>query len=163
MSITTGVIIGSLCLEPICRVTSSAQSIHGIISNIYGYTNYQNIISSLKKLDIEASIRILEKLLKELDIKNKTKTLDESIHLLKKTIMDIENELALVHEQMAYNRSLKYFVWARSYKFTDAISKLENLKNQLDNRTKMLFLILQNSKNLCMKNRSNEYDISIMN
>lgn len=166
MALSTGIILGSLCLEPICRATSSAQSIHSIISNISEYTTYPNIIHALKKLDIEASVRVLEQLLKELSIKNKIETLKVSVNLLKKSIIDIENELAIVHEQLAYNKTIKYFVWARSYKFTTSITKLEELKNQLDNRTRMLFLVLDNANNLAIneKNTENgeEMDISVI-
>ena len=163
MALATGLFLGSLCIEPICRVTSSAQGIHSVMSNIYSYTTHPDIINSLKKLDIEASVRILEKLIKELNVKNQTKTFEECLSLLKKCIIDIENELGDIHEKLSYNRSIRYFTFFKSFKFTNSIIRLEELKNQLDNRTKMLFLILNNSNNLILRNNNNaEVDISIL-
>jgi hypothetical protein len=161
MALATGLFVGSLCIEPICRVTSSAQGIHSVMSNIYSYTTYADIINSLKKLDIEASVRILEKLVKELNVKNQTKTVEECFNLLKKCISDIENELGDIHEKLSYNRSIRYFTYFRSFKFTDSIIRLEELKNQLDNRTKMLFLILNNVDKLILRNNTNIDDIDV--
>ena len=60
---TTALVLGSFALEPLCRVTSSAQGIQAVASNIYSYTSYPDVVNALRKLDIEASIRILEKLI----------------------------------------------------------------------------------------------------
>lgn len=148
-------------VETLYGASSSAQNIGNIINNIYNYSNNSNIIHTLKKLDIEASVRILELMLKELNVTNNTKTLETSINLLKKIIIDIENQLAIVYEQMVFNKSLTYFSWARSYSFTTSISKLEELKNQLDNRTRMLIFVLNNTNNLTKETEDKEIDVDI--
>jgi hypothetical protein len=163
MALATGLFLGSLCIDPICKVTSSAQGIHSVMSNIYSYATYPDIISALKRLDIEASVRILEKLIKELDIKNQTNTLEEALNLLKKCIQDIEKELGDIHDKIVYNSTIKYGSYFRSYKFTGSIVKLEELKQQLDNRTKMLFFVLNNTQRLILRNKAgSEVDISVL-
>lgn len=160
--ITAGMLLVPL-VEPLCRFSSSAQGIYGLMSNISSFTTYPNVINTLKELDIEASVRILEKLVKELRIKNKTKTLNESLELLKKCIVDIENELAAIHEKLVYNAKIWYFNTFRSYKFSSHISKLRLLKMQLDNRTQMFFKILKANDELVMHiNPSGEMDMSII-
>ncbi|ATZ80862.1 hypothetical protein BMW23_0816 [Bodo saltans virus] len=138
-------------LEPFCKITSSAQGIYSISSNISSYySSYPDMVTSLKRLDIEASIRIIDNLINELDIDAQTKTLGESMSLLKECIMNIEKELISIYDKMAYNKSI-YFRFARGYGFGESIKNLETLKRQLDNRTKMFFLILDNNKKLTKK------------
>jgi hypothetical protein len=141
--LTAGLLLAPIMLDPLCRVSSSAQGIYSLMSNITSFTSYPNIIVALKELDLEASVRVLEKLLKEIIIKNKTKTLDENLSLLKKCISDIEKELIIVHEKLAYNSGVSYFKYFRTYKFTTSIERLRVLKSQLENRKHMLFDILR--------------------
>lgn len=166
--VTTGLLLIPL-FDPLCKVSSSAQSIYSLMSNITNYTSYPDMVIALKELDLEASIRVLEKFISELNIKNGTKTLEESLNLLKSCIINIENELIIVHDKMAYNSTVKYFSWFRTYKFTSSINKLIMLKKQLDNRSHMLFNIIKFNKNndlikntyLCDDNINN-MDISIL-
>jgi hypothetical protein len=150
-------------VDPLCRVSSSAQGIYSLMSNISSFTYYPNVIIALKELDIEASVRVLEKLLKELNIKNRTKTLEESLNLLKECIVNIENELSLIHEKLAYNSSIWYFSYFRSYKFSSSIIKLNTLKKQLDNRTQMFFNILKTNNEFVLRINPNvETDVSLI-
>jgi hypothetical protein len=138
-------------IEPLCKITSSAQGIYAISSNITSYYgSYPDMITSLKRLDIEASIRIIENLINELDIESQTKTLNESMALLKECVENIEKELISIYDKMSYNKSI-YFSFARGYGFGKSIQNLETLKKQLDNRTKMFFIVLENNKNLTKK------------
>ena len=146
--ITTGMLLVPLCIDPLCRVSSASQGIYSLMSNISSFTSYPSVVNALKELDIEASVRILEKLLKELNIKNRTKTLEENLNLLRECIINIENELSAVNEKMAYNSSIWYFSYFRSHKFSSSINKLNILKKQLDNRTQMLFNILRTNNEL---------------
>jgi hypothetical protein len=154
--ITAGMLLVPLCLDPLTRVSSSAQGIYSLMSNISSFTTYPNVVYALKELDIEASIRILERMLKELNIKNKTKTLEESLNLLKECIVNIESELSLIHEKLAYNSTIKYFTYFRKHKFADSIQKLNILKCQLDNRTKMFFNVLKSNENLILNTNQNQ-------
>jgi hypothetical protein len=141
-----------LCIEPLCKITSSAQNVYALMSNISSYSSsYPNVIIALKRLDIESSVKILENLIKELDIKHKTKTIMESIRSLKECIQNIENELCIVHEKLAYNKTIWMLKNIRSYKCTNSIINLEILKQQLDNRTQMFFYILNNNNHLSIK------------
>lgn len=154
-AITTGMILVPL-FDPLSRVSSSANGIYSLMSNINNFTSYKNIVVALKEMDIEASVRILEKLIKELNIKHRTRTLEESLNLLKECIVNIENELSIVHEQMAYNFALKWkWVPFRSYKFNESISKLHMYKRQLDNRTQMLFNIIKTNNDLLTRQNIN--------
>ena len=146
--IATGMLLVPL-LDPLCRVSSSAQGIYSLMSNITSFTSYPNVIGAIKELDIVASIRIMEKLLKELNIKNKTKTLDECLNLLKECMINIESELCSIHEKLAYNSSIRYLTYFRTHKFgTIHRKKLHILKKQLDNRKQMFFNILRANNDL---------------
>lgn len=159
----TGMLLVPLCIDPLCRVSSASQGIYSLMSNISNFTSYPNVVFSLKELDIEASVRILEKMIKELSIKNKTKTLEENLNLLKECIINIENELSVIHEKMAYNSSIWYFSYFRKHKFSSSIIKLNILKKQLDNRTKMLFNILKTNNDLIIYNNPNlDPEISLL-
>jgi len=139
-----------LCIDPLYRVTSSAQGIYSIMNNISSYSSYPDIISSLRKLDIEASVRVLVRFIKELDVKHKTKSINESIILLKECMEDIEKELLVIHEKLVYNRSIWFMRTMRSYTFKSSIDNLETLKRKLDNRSQMFFSILKNNHNLAI-------------
>jgi len=160
--LATGMFLVPFCIEPICKVSSSAQGIYSLMSNISSYTCFPDIVFALRKLDIEASVRVLEILIKELDIKHKTDTLEQSLNLLKECLTNIENELCDIHQKLAYNRSLWIFSSLRTYKFTNSIGNLEILKNQLDNRKKIFFDILNNNNNFVMCKKNNTLDISII-
>lgn len=148
MALEAGMIFIPLCFEPISKFSSSAQGVYSVMSNISSFTTYPSVINALKELDIEASVRILDKMIKELNIKNKTKTIDESIMLLKEVIMNIENELNIIHQGLAYNATLYYLKYFRSYNFKESIEKIRVLKIQLDNRTNIFFKVLRNNNEL---------------
>jgi hypothetical protein len=93
----------------------------------------------------------LEKYLKELNLKNKSRTMEQCINSLKECIVDIEKELSVIHEKLAYNSTVKYLTYFRTYKFVSSIDNLTMLKNQLDNRTKLFFEILK-SNNILVNN-----------
>lgn len=157
VTVATGMLLVPL-FDPLYRVSSSANGIYALMSNINNFTTYPNVVIALKEMDIEASVRILEKLIKELNIKHRTKTLEESLNLLKECIINIENELSIVHEQMTYNITVKkipLWNWFRSYKFSGSIIKLNMLKKQLDNRTQMLFNIIKTNDDLITRYNPN--------
>jgi hypothetical protein len=154
-AVATGILLVPL-FDPLYRVSSSANGIYALMSNINNFTSYPDIVTALKEMDIEASIRILEKLIKELNIKHRTRTLEESLNLLKECIVNIENELSIVHEQMAYNSTLKWkWIPFRSYKFAGSINKLSMFKKQMDNRTQMLFNIIKTNDDLMTRHNQN--------
>jgi hypothetical protein len=151
-----------LCFEPICKVSSSAQGIYSLMSNISSFTKYPSVINILKKLDIEASVRILENLVKELHIKNKTKTLEKSLELLKKCLIDIENELSVIHQKLIEDSQI-WFKSFRGHNFIIHINKLESLNEQLEKRSNMFFNILKTNNELVMYiNPCGENDMSII-
>jgi len=141
-----------LCIDPLCKATSSAQGVYSLVSNISCCTTCPDIINALKRLDIEFQVRILEKFIAELDIKNMSSSLEESLNSLRECIKSIENELCLVHDRISYNKRLFKLNFFGGYKFTKSIANLETLKIQLDNRTKLFFQILNNSTYTTRKN-----------
>ena len=161
MDLATGMLLMPLCIDPLCKMSSSAQGIYSLMSNISSFTTYPNIVLALKNLDLEASIKVLEKYLKELTIKNKTKTIEECINSLRECILDIEKELSVIHEKLAYNSSIKYLSYFRTHKFASSIDNITVLKNQLDNRTKLFFKILK-SNNLLSTIHGLDPEISVL-
>lgn len=147
-------------LSSLYSVSSSAQGIYSLTCNIYSFSSYLNIITTIKELDIEASIYLLEIMIKEIKLKN-TDTLNKCIELLKTTMKEIENELCEIHQKLTYNESIYYFSYLRKYNFWENhIKKLKILKKQFDNRKDLLFNIIKSSNNLIHKN--NNLDVSMI-
>lgn len=162
MDLATGILLVPLCIDPLCKVSSSAQGIYSLMSNISSFTKYPNIVMALKNLDIEASVKVLEKYLRELNLKNKSKTMEECINSLKECIIDIEKELSMIHEKLAYNSTIKYLTYFRTHKFMSSIDNLTILKNQLDNRTKLFFKILKSNSILNNNISSLDLEVSVI-
>jgi uncharacterized protein YwqG len=166
MALAAEMIMGSIiCLEPLSRATSSAQGIQSVVSNIYSYTSYPDVVNAIRRLDIEASALISENLIMELNIEIKNNTVDECKRLLKEIISDIERELGEIHGKLAYNHTITWGKYFRSYKFTTHIQNLEMMKFQLDNRIEKLLTMVNNSKHLKFNDKKksmNELDISII-
>lgn len=162
MDLATGMLLVPLCIDPLCKVSSSAQGIYSLMSNISSFTKYPSVVMALKNLDIEASVKVLEKYLKELNLKNKSSTIEECINSLKECIMDIEKELSMIHEKLAYNSTIKYLYHFRTYKFVSSIDNLTILKNQLDNRTKLFFKILKSNNLLNNNIHSLDPEVSVI-
>lgn len=160
--LAAGMLLVPLCIEPVCKVSSSANGIYALISNISSFSNSSDIVNEIKELDIEISVKILVKMLKELNIQNKTGTFEESYNSLRECLQNIENELGEIHHKLAFNSSLRLLSYFRKYKFHNSINRLKILKKQLDNRTNMFFNILREKDNLRLYVKSSEVDMSII-
>jgi len=161
MAIATGMLLVPICLDPLCRMSSSAQGIYSLISNISSFTTYPDIIFELKKMDIETSVRVLEKCLKELKVKNKTATMDEIVFSLKECIIEIEQQLSIIHEKMAFNQTVKYFQYFRTFKLYEYINNLKILNEQLKNRKQLFFEVVAANNNLEKDNEKINIDLDM--
>lgn len=165
MNIASAVVVSyslDLTLKCISTLTSSVHGISGLISNIYSQKETMDINKFIKESDLEYDIKLLENIIKEIDIeKNHTNSLAISIHSLKECLCDIEQILDEVQRRYAYNKSLLLFSSFRSLDFKDLFAKLKLEKSTLDNRKNTLFDVIRINNYLIPSKMSeiNQHDI----
>jgi hypothetical protein len=151
-----------LCVDPICKITSSAQGIYSLMNSISSYSSDKLIIDELKKMDIMNTLRIYEKIISELSVTNKTESYDITITSINECLEEIELELTKIYNKLEYNNKIYFFHSARSYKLSSSINELKRLQSQLNNRISILSFILNNSKYLISKKNESIIDMSII-
>jgi hypothetical protein len=140
-------------------LTTSANGIYTLIGNI-STSSVPDISDFLSESDIQNSIKTLEMLVREIDLKNNpTRTLTASLASLVECMTEIEKNFGEVKKRMEYNKSLWVFVSLRSYGFTDIVKKLKSLKITLDNRRNSLFDILKVNQYLTPLSESKYFDM----
>jgi hypothetical protein len=143
-----------ICIEPICKMSMVSEKIYNLVYNIQKQNSSATLSNALIELDITNTIKILEKMISELNIDNMTETLKLCLDSLRECMDTIEKEFIRIYEKVNYNNSLWGFSSFRSYKFTSSIERLRNLKKQLEERKKLFFDIL--SKNNLLKIKREE-------
>lgn len=129
-------------LKCISTLTSSMQGIYLLMSNIHNTVETKDVSKTLMELDFYADLKLLDILLKEINIDiNHTNTLALCLEMLKNCVTDIEKELTEIQNKNIYNQSL--WLKFRAYDFDDNITTLKILRLNLDNRKKSLFDILK--------------------
>jgi len=127
-----------LTLKCINSITGTTQTIYGLISGIKGEKQIE-VTKFLTDTDIEATIKVLESLLQELDVdKHTSKTLNLCLTEMEEVIKEINVILKMIHDRLLFNNSLYVLKSWRSWKFTEEIEKLGKLNEILHNRWKLL-------------------------
>lgn len=132
-----------LTLKCISTITTSAHSIYGLISGLTSGSRPQNVVTVLKKLDIEQKVRVLESLIKNLRLGKHSETLSICLDGLKECLNNIEAELVIVQNRVTYNHSLWVFKAWRSWGFDDCIINLTTFNDMLESRRIMFFQVLE--------------------
>jgi hypothetical protein len=133
-----------LTIKCITGLTSSAQGIYNLLTNIKTSSYSEDISKVLKELDMENDILILESLLKEINIeKHHTKTLALCLESLRECVVSIEKILIEINTRIIYNKSLWIGTSVRSYTFDDIIESLKIFNSNLNNRKKTLFEVIK--------------------
>lgn len=132
-----------LTLKCISTITSSAHSIYGLISGLTSGPRPQDVVTVLKKLDIEQKVRVLESLIKNLRLGKHSETLSLCLDGLKQCLNNIEAELVIVQNRVTYNHSLWFFKGWRAWSFDDCIINLTTFNDMLESRRNMFFEVLK--------------------
>jgi hypothetical protein len=138
-----GILCAPFVIDSVCRITSSAQGIYSVVNNISSFTYCPSVVKALKELDISTTVNILESLIKELNVKHESETLNICIESLKESVREIEKELLQIQERLMYNKKIWVFSSVRSYKFHNSIERLKTLKNVLNDRIQWLERIMK--------------------
>ena len=125
-------------------VTSTSSSIVSMTS--YLMTSSQpginEIVSTLKKIDLEFTVGIIEELVKEQD----GKELEESI---KKAMIGVNETLSLIHQELDSMKqaieyhNTKYFNGWRGFSWTGNVNNIKDHNEILKNRYMILFELLK--------------------
>lgn len=151
--ITTGIVAQvitnmgiSAIVSSIYTITSTSHSIYDTIKNmsLSSQQKKNNVYHNIKKLDLEATIKIINSMLQEIP-KEKiySKTILLCLESLKEIIIDIEYELFNLNTMIDYNDSLWVLKNFRSCDCSTSLKKLVDYKNILDNRRNLLTDCLQ--------------------
>jgi hypothetical protein len=144
----------------ITGLSSSAQSIYGLINYIQSDDTHKELIYILESKDIETTIKILESFVNEMKIDtNTSNTVITCLKGVHNVIIKIENELLLIQEKIKWNKSLYVLKSVRSYDFTTNIARINNLLFILNNRKTLLFEIVAVSYALSKNKENNNRSI----
>ena len=149
----------SMTINCISTLTSSAQNIYSLLSNITVHNNVKDVSKVIRKLDIRANVNIIESLLNEINLENFNKgekkdekqleTLQISIKNVSEIVSEIEILLRKIDNRLKYNSSLWLGVSYRKYAFDDIIEDLTEKKDILKERVDILFNIIKITDFLC--------------
>jgi len=129
--------------------STSAQNISALMGFIQSESNEGKLIGLLKSTDIEITVKILECIISEINVNNKTpNSVINCLKGLHEILTKIENELHVIKLRIEYNKSLYILKAFRSYNFISNINKIKNYLLVLENRKKLLFETIEISHSL---------------
>ena len=142
-----------LAITSINGITDAARNINYVGASLYNNVDAnKEIIQFLNKIDITNTVQILNNLIKELNINEKTpNTIVACLESIHDTIKDIEMEIKDIQNRLEYNRSLYFCKGLRSYKFNNSIRRMDILNTRLEIRMNILFKIIQLKESLTKK------------
>lgn len=121
-------------------ITTASSNIYNIFHSLNSYSCQDDkcLIDTIKTLDIELTIQIIDNMLLEINCEKYDSTTMQSIIVaLKFIIKDIEEELVHFSNNLAYNNSLWVGKYWRSYDCSEHIKKITCYNNVLQNRFKL--------------------------
>lgn len=139
------VILSTVVITPIINsIVSLSTNIFGLVSHIKLTNNahYDETIKVLNKTDIEATITLLQTII--LDISEKEHFANNKIIIIalqhvKDCIANIEAELNIIKERIAYNSNIYLLSSMRSYDLLPHLNSIELHSAVLDKRCDYLF------------------------
>lgn len=152
----------SALIASISSISRTSQNVYDLIKGFSLSDSEQKvkIRTTLTELDLEATIKVLNEILKKINEKEiSSKDILISIQNIKDIILNIESELTLLHNMTDYNESLWLLKKFRAYDCEKSIKTLRLYKSVLDNRRKLLTETLQ--INYYMNNNNHGNDIII--
>lgn len=103
--------------------------------------NPNSVIAELNKMDIEATIRIVELLIKDIDKTGINVTILKCIEYIKDIIDEIYREIDKIYAKVKYNKSLWFLNSVRSYDCNQHLQNVSANEKKLRNRLDLLLNI----------------------
>lgn len=123
--------------------TSIYNICYGINSCITSCPDGKRLIETLKTLDLETTISVINSLLEASDHTKNSKATNIVIESLKDIIVEIEKELIDAKSHIDYNNSIWVGTYWRSYDLLHHIDRLKNMSVILHNRIELFVLSMK--------------------
>lgn len=142
------IIVSTVGITPIINsITLLSSSIFGLLANIKLTKNvhYEEIMNVLNKSDIEATINLLQHIIRDIsslpekDYFSNNNFILIALQHVKDSIASIETELNEIKERITYNSTLYVMTNMRSYDLLPNLQRIETKITVLDRRCEYLF------------------------
>ena len=142
------IIVSTVGITPIINsITLLSSSIFGLLANIKLTNNvhYEEIMNVLNKSDIEATINLLQHIIRDIsslpekDYFSNNNFILIALQHVKDSIASIETELNEIKERITYNSTLYVMTNMRSYDLLPNLQRIETKITVLDRRCEYLF------------------------
>jgi hypothetical protein len=162
MSLMLASIGTNITLGLITATTTATNGLYTLSNNISTSTStgIDDIKQIIKERDLEARIKMIQFLLCEIQVNNKSPcTLNYCMYSIKNAIKNISNELEKIYYRMQYNNNLWIGSSIRAYGFKNCKLRLKAHIDTLESRYKMLISILS-IDNKMYRNPELEHNLS---
>lgn len=130
----------SVAVNLATALTSSAKSISSLLGIINNDKTQTDLIRLLEETDVETTISVLDTMVGEIRIDEKTpNTIIMCLKKVHSILQKIEAELKGIHDKVKWNKSLYLLKSLRSYTFKSNIARINTLLGVLEGRRKLLF------------------------
>jgi hypothetical protein len=134
--------------------TSTTSNIYLLIKKFSTLPESQSITEYIQETDLELKLRVLDCIVRSIDISHDTEALALSICSLKGCISEMHCILKDIDQRLQYNMSLWVIRSVRSYGFSDLYDRLKLQSMILDDRRHLLMDVLHINKYLVPKQPS---------
>ena len=117
--------------------------------NTYFLTNKNNgdvkVTELIRELDIYNKLRLINEFIGEIDYDSII--IDDIVKSINNCVDDIKKQLDIINYRLEYNKKIWLFTSLRTYGFDNRIKEINTLMTLLNDRFKMLVLLLSIKKN----------------
>lgn len=137
-SIGTNMIIGT--------INTTSSSIISLLRYVSSSSQPRNdIIKTIKELDLEFTINVIDQMTKEINVDNVNESLKLILYGIQTILDDINAELTII-KQLIESHNSKYFNYWRSFNADDNILNITRLDKILKHRYTLLFELIKINK-----------------
>ena len=139
-------------LKSITTLTTTSTSAYTLWTALSSHTgpNKKSIEKKLRELDIMNDVKIIDEILKEIPI---DKLYCDSIRKSVESIVDIRNKIDVdlneIYHKLAYNESMWFFTSWRSYDCSRHLTNLERNKKIMDSRLNKFNMAVDTRAKIC--------------
>jgi len=123
-------------LNTASSITNTSQNVYKILQTMS--SSDAEITKEISQLDFEATIKVLNELIKKIELDENDAALSECVQSLRDIIFKIEGELNKIHKILEYNNDIWFMKKFRKYDCLDSLNKLKTYKKILDSRMKLM-------------------------
>lgn len=104
------------------------------------YSSFPYLQQTMEQLDIDATVRVIEELMLEMEHKKLTKTEQIALNNLHKTVDTIHDRLKKIHEDLEYHKTKWFYYWRTPYCYYE-VDFLKKDKLIMDQRFDILLKV----------------------